>query len=63
MFVSLIEDVAYDIRGRVTSAERRKTPEGAPFDRILFQFEVVQPDGVLAARTTITWHYRRGLPS
>ena len=24
-------------------------------------FEVRQPDGVLAARTTITWHYRRGL--
>ena len=63
MFIPLREDVAYNISGRVVSADRRKTPDGKPFDRIQFQFEVAQPDGALAARTTITWHYRRGLGS
>ncbi|MBI1250946.1 MAG: hypothetical protein GC189_05710 [Alphaproteobacteria bacterium] len=63
MFIPLREDVSYNIRGRVVSADRRKTPDGKPFDRIQFQFEVAQPDGALAARTTITWHYRRGLGS
>lgn len=63
MFIPLREEVSYDISGRVVSAERRKTPDGAPFDRIQFQFQIAQPDGALAARTTITWHYRRGLPA
>lgn len=63
MFIPLREDIAYDISGRVVSAERRMTPDDKPFDRIQFEFEVAQPDGALAARTTITWHYRRGLAS
>jgi hypothetical protein len=63
MFKPLREELAYNVSGRVVSAERRATPEGKPFDRIQFQFEIVEPEGALAARTTITWHYRRGLSS
>jgi hypothetical protein len=63
MFMPLLEDVPYAVSGKVTSAERRMTPDNHPFDRIQFQFEVAEPDGALAARTTITWHYRRGLTS
>ena len=61
MFQPLREEVAYAISGKVTAADRRLTPDNRPFDRIQFQFEVAQPDGAVAARTTITWHYRRGL--
>ena len=63
IFSSLREDVPYAISGKVVSAERRATEEGHPFDRIQFQFEVAHADGSVAARTTITWRYRRGLPS
>ncbi len=59
MFHPLREEVAYQIGGKVVAAERRARPDGRPFDRIQFQFTVTQPDGVLAARTTITWHYNR----
>ncbi len=63
MFWPLREDVPYAISGKVVSAERRKWPDDKPYDRIQFQFEVAQADGVLAARSTITWIYRRGLSS
>lgn len=63
MFTPLYEEVPYSISGKVVSAERRTSPDRLPFDRIQFQFEVARGDGALAARTTITWHYRRGLPS
>lgn len=61
MFVPMHEDVPYSISGKIISAERHQPPGKRLYDRIQFQFEVAQPDGVLAARTTITWHYRRGL--
>ena len=63
MFSPLREDTPYTISGKVVSAERRMTPDNTPYDRIQFQFGVATADGVLAARTTITWIYRRGLPS
>ena len=59
MFRPLHEEVAYAIAGKVVAADRRARPDGRAFDRIQFQFTVTQPDGVLAARTTITWHYNR----
>jgi hypothetical protein len=59
MFEPLREEVTYRIGGKVVSAERRARANGNPFDRIQFQFTVTGPDGVLAARTTITWHYGR----
>jgi hypothetical protein len=61
MFVPLKENVPYHVSGRILSAERRSASTGHAYDRIRFQFEVAQPDGSLAARTTITWHYRRSI--
>ena len=59
----LREDVAYDVRGRVTEADRREGAlRGAPrgvYDRIQFRFELREPDGAPAAVSTITWTYRR----
>jgi hypothetical protein len=55
----LKEDVAYHVNGRVVSAERRQNEHGHDYDRIQFRFEMTEPDGELAARTTIIWHYAR----
>ena len=55
----LEEEVAYRVTGRITEADRVETPERT-FDRIQFQFDLAHPDGGHTARTTITWHYRRG---
>jgi hypothetical protein len=63
MFEPLREDTPYAISGRVVCAERRTNEQNKLFDRIQFEFQVAQPDGTLAARTTITWHYRRGVLS
>ena len=57
MFAPLHEDVPYQIAGRITEADR--VTGKRTFDRIQFQFTVTAPDGELAARVTITWHYRR----
>ena len=61
MPVPLREEVAYRVSGKVLSADRRRSRNDRIYDRIQFQFEVAEPDGTLAARTTITWHYRRGV--
>lgn len=54
----LREELEYLISGRVTAAEcRRAGPR--PHDRIQFQFDLHEPDGAHAARSTITWHYGR----
>ena len=63
MLEPLREEVPYAVSGKVVAAERCTPAEGRMYDRIQFQFEVAQPDGVLAARTTITWHYNRGARS
>ncbi len=63
MFEPLREAVPYKVSGKVTAADRVNAPEGRIYDRIQFQFEVAEPGGVLAARTTITWHYHRGARS
>ena len=54
----LQEEVRYRITGTVTEAERRQGNDRV-FDRIQFRFDLAEPDGAHAARTTITWHYRR----
>lgn len=59
MFAPLREGVEYRIDGHVVSAERRTTSSGRAQDRIQFRFEVAEPGVGLAARTTITWLYRR----
>jgi hypothetical protein len=60
MFHPLREETPYEIGGRIIAFERRLSGHGRPHDRIQFQFEVAEPDGSLAARTTITWLYGRG---
>jgi hypothetical protein len=59
-FGPLLEEVSYRVTGRITEADRRETSERV-FDRIQFQFDLNDPEGVHVARTTITWHYRRNL--
>jgi hypothetical protein len=61
MFRPIREEVPYSISGQILSAERRESRNDRIYDRIQFQFEVAEPDGSLAARTTITWHYRRNV--
>ncbi len=63
MFEPLREQVPYAVSGKVVAADRMTPSDGRIYDRIQFQFEVAQPDGVRAARTTITWHYNRGARS
>ena len=59
MFKPLIEMRPYNVNGHVISVARRLKGQRGPHDRIQFQFTVVEPDGTLAAPTTITWHYGR----
>ncbi len=54
----LREEVTYKVTGRITEADRREEA-ASTYDRIQFQFDLEDPDGEHAARTTITWHYRR----
>ena len=59
MFYPLKEDVAYQVNGKVVTAERCQNKQGQDYDRIQFCFEMVEPQGEMAARTTNIWHYRR----
>lgn len=59
MFYPLKEDVAYQVSGKVISAERCQSEQGQNYDRIQFCFEVANPTGELVARTTIIWRYMR----
>jgi hypothetical protein len=52
---------SYDWEFAVTSAERCKNDDGGIYDRLCFCFEVFSPDHELTARSTITWHYTRGM--
>lgn len=58
-FEPLREEHAYRIDAEITEADRREA-NGRIFDRIAFRFELTNPNGGHAARTTITWHYHRG---
>lgn len=60
-FRPLREGMRYTITGEITAAERRLRDNGKPFDRIQFRFDLAEPGGAPAARTTITWHYGRAL--
>lgn len=63
MFKPLYEGIPYKVDGEILSVERRPSGRRGAHDRIQFQFTVAEPDGTLAARTTITWHYGRSLPA
>ena len=58
-FGTLKEELQYEVSGRITEADRRKEGKRS-FDRIQFQFDLHDPEGVHIARTTITWHYNHG---
>lgn len=60
IFRPLREETPYRITGEVSEADRCAA-EGRVFDRIQFRFELFTLDEALAARATITWHYRRSL--
>ncbi len=57
-FQPILEEVTYEISGRVTQADRRGGGNNV-FDRIQFQFDVASPQGAPVARSTITWIYGR----
>ena len=61
MFLPLIEETRYTVSGGITSAQRCTNEQGQIYDRIQFCFEVYAPSKILAARTTITWHYTRNM--
>ncbi len=56
----LKEELPYRIDGSIIEADRRREAGGRVYDRIAFRFELREPDGSLAASSTITWHYNRG---
>lgn len=60
LFRPLQEELSYQVTGRITAADR-VTKDTRVYDRIQFQFDLHEPAGAQAARTTITWHYRRNL--
>jgi hypothetical protein len=59
MLLPLLEETRYKVSGGITSAQRCENEQGGVYDRIQFCFEVHTPGDILAARTTITWHYTR----
>ncbi len=61
MFLPLKENIRYSIAGKITAAERCRTDKGSLYDRIQFQFSVSDDAQLIVARSTITWHYTRGL--
>lgn len=54
----LRENVAYDISGGISLAERCTSNEGRIYDRVRFGFELAD-GGDVVARSTITWHFTR----
>ena len=60
-FSPLREEQTYTVAGRVNSAERCENEQGQVYDRIQFVFDVASNDGAPVARSTITWHYTRGM--
>ena len=53
------EDVAYKGSGKITEASRCTGAAKNTYDRIQFAFELVDPEGKLAASSIITWYYAR----
>lgn len=60
IFQTLREEMLYEVSAQITAADRKKKT-GTVFDRIQFRFELADPTGKPAARTTVTWHYRRSV--
>ena len=59
LFAPLYEETPYDITATITEADRCDIEGGRLYDRIQFVFNLADPDGNLAARSTVTWTYNR----
>jgi len=57
-FQPLREEKDYRVSGSIISAERLHNPQGKPYDRIQFLFELHHREALIA-RSTVTWHYTR----
>ena len=60
-FQPLREKQTYRVAGRVNSAERCENDQGNTYDRVQFVFDVFTAEETPVARSTITWHYTRGM--
>jgi hypothetical protein len=58
-FGPLQEEVDYAVEGSVLEVERMTAPSGKLYDRFVFSIEMRSPDGVLVARVTNHWRFRR----
>ena len=60
-FQPLREEQTYLVAGRVHSAIRCENDQGNTYDRVQFVFDVFTAEQTPVARSTITWHYTRGM--
>ncbi len=59
IFSTLREAINYKVTGKIIAAERRENSHGQKYDWLLFQFDMVEPDGTLAARTSMAQQFTR----
>ncbi len=59
IFSTLREAMNYKVTGKIVAAERRENSHGQKYDWLLFQFDMVEPDGTLAARTSMAQQFTR----
>ena len=59
IFEPLIEEVTYDITGKIVAAERRQNDHGQTYDWLLFSFEITSPEKVLCVRTSMAQQFTR----
>lgn len=60
-FSPLLEEQPYRVTGGIQSSERCQAENGDIYDRVQFLFEIFSDDNTPAARSTVTWHYTRGV--
>ena len=53
----LREEIEYEVTGEVIECERRVLEHGPTVDSLTFRFEMRDPAGAPAARSTIRWHF------
>ena len=59
IFATLREAVKYRVTGKIIAAERRENSHGQTYDWLLFQFDMVEPGGKLAVRTSMAQQFTR----
>jgi hypothetical protein len=61
IFEPLIEEVTYDITGKIVAAERRQNDHGQTYDWLLFSFEIMSPEKTLCVRTSMAQQFTRNM--